>query len=68
MTRLLGYALLALPLLEPAAAFWPFKPKRFAAETLIDAGPLGLEGVKGRVVAVGDWNGDQKCVGTFEFY
>lgn len=45
-----------------ASLLWPFREKRFKAEKLIDAGPLGLEGVQGRVVALGDWNGDQQCV------
>ncbi|KAK4688706.1 integrin alpha FG-GAP repeat containing protein 1, partial [Tremellales sp. Uapishka_1] len=40
-------------------ALWPFKQKRFTAEAFINAGPLGLEDLDGRVVAVGDWNGDQ---------
>jgi integrin alpha FG-GAP repeat containing protein 1 len=47
-------------LLPSANAIWPFRQKRFVAEALIDAGPLGLEAMTGRVVAVGDWNGDQK--------
>lgn len=45
-------------------ALWPFGQKRYTEEALIDAGPLGVEGV-GRVVAVGDWNGDQQCVSLF---
>lgn len=53
-------ACLALLLLPLTTAVWPFKEKRFTAEALIDAGPLGLENVDGRVVAVGDWNGDKK--------
>ena len=51
---------LAIVELCPAAAIWPFDQNRFVIEALIDAGPLGLEEVTGRVVAVGDWNGDQK--------
>jgi integrin alpha FG-GAP repeat containing protein 1 len=48
--------------LAPAAnaSWWPFKPKRFTSEAFIDAGSLGLEGIKGRVVAMGDLNADQK--------
>lgn len=53
-------ASLALLLLPFAKAIWPFQHKRFSAEALIDAGQLGFEGVDGRVVAVGDWNGDKK--------
>lgn len=41
------------------AAFWPFGQKRFKANALIGAGPLGLDEVDGRVVAFGDFNGDQ---------
>jgi len=62
-TRLGPLALVTAALaLAPAAnaLWWPFKPKRFTSEALINAGSLGLEGVKGRVVALGDYNGDQK--------
>ncbi len=45
----------------PAVAIWPFPPKRFSGNSLIDAGSLGLSG-EGRVVAFGDFNGDQLCV------
>jgi hypothetical protein len=62
MTRLAALGLIALVLPELASALWPFKQKRFSAEALIDAGPVGLEDIAGRVAAVGDWNGDQKCV------
>jgi len=40
-------------------AMWPFSEQRAAEESLVDAGSLGIEGT-GRVVAVGDWNGDQQ--------
>ncbi|EIW70623.1 hypothetical protein TREMEDRAFT_28893 [Tremella mesenterica DSM 1558] len=54
---------LTLPVLTifalPTRALWPFKQKRFVAEAFIDAGPLGLEDATGRVIAMGDWNGDQ---------
>jgi integrin alpha FG-GAP repeat containing protein 1 len=53
-------ASLTLLLLPFVKAIWPFQQKRFSAEALIDAGQLGFEGVDGRVVAVGDWNGDKK--------
>ncbi|GFZ43951.1 hypothetical protein JCM24511_01671 [Saitozyma sp. JCM 24511] len=59
MTRLAALGLVALVLPELASALWPFKQKRFSAEALIDAGPVGLEDIAGRVAAVGDWNGDQ---------
>ncbi|OCF36855.1 hypothetical protein I316_01452 [Kwoniella heveanensis BCC8398] len=52
--------LLILATATGVEAIWPFKEKRFKDEAFIDAGSLGLEGVKGRVVATGDWGGDQK--------
>jgi len=42
-------------------AMWPFPPKRFKGNALLSAGSLGLE-TDGRVVALGDFNGDQLCV------
>lgn len=42
-------------------AIWPLSQKRYTEEALIDAGTLGVEEV-GRVVAVGDFNGDQQRV------
>lgn len=48
-------------LVFPTVAIWPFPPKRFSGNSLIDAGSLGLSG-EGRVVAFGDFNGDQLCV------
>ncbi len=53
-------ALVLAALLEPAAAFWPFKQRHLVAEALVNAGPLGLDGVGGRVVGIGDWNGDKQ--------
>lgn len=50
---------LVLVYLESATAAWPFKQEKFTGETLIDAGSLGVN-VTGRVVALGDWDGDQK--------
>ena len=44
--------------LSPSLAIWPFPPKRFTENSLIDAGALGLSG-DGRVVAFGDFDGDQ---------
>ncbi|KDR81920.1 hypothetical protein GALMADRAFT_240232 [Galerina marginata CBS 339.88] len=43
---------------SPALAIWPFPPKRFTGNSLMDAGSLGLTG-DGRVVAFGDFDGDQ---------
>ena len=41
-------------------AMWPFPPKRFKGNALLSAGSLGLD-TDGRVVALGDFNGDQLC-------
>ncbi|TFK59480.1 hypothetical protein BDN72DRAFT_780663 [Pluteus cervinus] len=38
------------------SAIWPFPPKRFTGNALIDAGSLGIDS---RVIAFGDFNGDQ---------
>ncbi|WVQ99391.1 hypothetical protein IAU59_006524 [Kwoniella sp. CBS 9459] len=59
-SRLLLLLLLLSATATRVEAVWPFKEKRFNDEAFIDAGSLGFEGVKGRVVATGDWNGDQK--------
>ena len=45
-----------------AQAIWPFSPKRFKSNALIGAGSLGLEALDGRIVAFGDFNGDQSQV------
>jgi hypothetical protein len=45
-------------------AMWPFTEQveqPYVAEGMVDAGSLGIEGT-GRVVAVGDWDGDQQYV------
>jgi integrin alpha FG-GAP repeat containing protein 1 len=42
----------------PANAIWPFKPKRFRGNSLIQAGSMGVD-ANSRVVAFGDFNGDQ---------
>lgn len=60
---LLLYSLANLCLIPPCMAIWPFPPKRFTGNSLIDAGALGLSG-DGRVVAFGDFSGDQLCVFT----
>ncbi|KAJ7778659.1 hypothetical protein DFH07DRAFT_730793 [Mycena maculata] len=39
-------------------AVWPFPPKRFSGNSLVDAGSMGIN-VQGCVVAFGDFNGDQ---------
>lgn len=59
----LGHLALLGALATGADALWPFKPKRFTAEAFLDAGSLGLDdAVRGRVLAIGDVNGDQKWV------
>jgi len=58
--RTAGTILVTLVLfLHPVAALWPFQQKRFTAEAFVDAGSLGVN-TTGRVVALGDWDGDQK--------
>ncbi|KAK2460674.1 hypothetical protein APHAL10511_007144 [Amanita phalloides] len=54
---MLLYLICAL-LSSPVGAIWPFPQKRFTKNTLIDAGSMGLDG-NARVVAFGDFNGDQ---------
>lgn len=54
------FLLIAILHIRDVHALWPFKQKRYTSEAFINAGPLGLEGVGGRVVAVGDWDGDQQ--------
>ncbi|KAJ6570286.1 hypothetical protein DFH09DRAFT_1154556 [Mycena vulgaris] len=52
-------AILALACLpDTAVAMWPFPPKRFSGNSLVDAGSMGIN-VQGRVIAFGDFNGDQ---------
>ncbi|KAI6097916.1 hypothetical protein EV401DRAFT_2040044 [Pisolithus croceorrhizus] len=58
-TQLSCRALLSILLLAtPVLSIWPFSPKRFSKSSLIQAGSLGLDD-GGRVVAFGDFNGDQ---------
>jgi hypothetical protein len=47
--------------LPSTSAMWPFPPKRFKGNALLGAGSLGLD-TDGRVIALGDFNGDQLCV------
>ncbi|KAJ7581491.1 hypothetical protein C8J56DRAFT_833576 [Mycena floridula] len=53
MALLLLLALVA----SPVFGIWPFPPKRFTGNSLVDAGSMGL--IADRVVAFGDFNGDQ---------
>jgi integrin alpha FG-GAP repeat containing protein 1 len=57
--KLPGFLVPASLLATSASAFWPFPAKRFKANGLISAGGLGLENEQGRVVALGDLDGDQ---------
>ncbi|KAH7928183.1 integrin alpha N-terminal domain-containing protein [Leucogyrophana mollusca] len=43
---------------SPVASIWPFPPKRFTKNSLMEAGSMGLDD-GGRIVAFGDFNGDQ---------
>jgi len=45
-------------LVPQLAAIWPFPPKRFTGNSLIGAGSMGISDGE-RVVAFGDFNGDQ---------
>ncbi|KAF8214026.1 hypothetical protein K438DRAFT_1802750 [Mycena galopus ATCC 62051] len=57
--RKLYSVLLALSCLtDNGLAMWPFPPKRFSGNSLVDAGSMGIT-VQGRVIAFGDFNGDQ---------
>ncbi|ESK92238.1 t-cell immunomodulatory protein [Moniliophthora roreri MCA 2997] len=46
-----------ISLILPCSAIWPFPPKRFSGNSLVDAGSLGLTAE--RAIAFGDFNGDQ---------
>jgi hypothetical protein len=51
--------LLSVSALSPAVlAIWPFPERQYKVEGWIDSGQLGLD-IKGSVVALGDWDGDQ---------
>ena len=56
-----GLLLPLLLLIPQCAAVWPFTHERFTKNSLIDAGTRGLSGDE-RVIAFGDFNGDQLCV------
>lgn len=61
--RRMRKSLVVLILIDCVSAFdlWPFKPKKFSGTTLVGAGSLGLTNDE-RVVAFGDFNGDQLSV------
>lgn len=50
--------LVACFLALPTSALWPFPPKRFSGNSLLKAGPMGVDD-NDRVIAYGDFNGDQ---------
>ena len=51
--------LLSVSALSPAVlAIWPFPERQYKVEGWINSGQLGLD-IKGSVVALGDWDGDQ---------
>lgn len=58
--------LLLSTLLQPApvSGFWPFANKRFKGNALIQAGTLGLDKSVGRIIAFGDFDGNQLCAPT----
>ncbi|KAG1748835.1 uncharacterized protein EDB91DRAFT_1111126 [Suillus paluster] len=54
-----AYLVLSLLLLSsPVASIWPFPPKRFTKNSLMEAGSAGINDGD-RIVAFGDFNGDQ---------
>ncbi|KIJ44161.1 hypothetical protein M422DRAFT_30662 [Sphaerobolus stellatus SS14] len=52
------HSFLIFALASYTLAVWPFPPKRFTGNSLVEAGALGLD-PKSRLVAFGDLNGDQ---------
>ncbi|KAH9918403.1 integrin alpha N-terminal domain-containing protein [Epithele typhae] len=42
----------------PSFAIWPFPPKRFSGNALLNAGSMGV-GPESSIIAFGDFNGDQ---------
>ena len=61
LTELLLLTLSLAPL--HTNAIWPFPPKRFSANSLLEAGSMGLD-TNDRVIAYGDFNGDQLYVNS----
>lgn len=59
--RCLTKLLCASLYVSQALALWPFGPKRFTGNSLVDAGLAGVD-VNQRVIAFGDFNGDQLSV------
>ncbi|KIK98838.1 hypothetical protein PAXRUDRAFT_632706 [Paxillus rubicundulus Ve08.2h10] len=45
-------------IISPVSSMWPFQPKRFTKNSLMQTGSMGL-GDGDRIVAFGDFNGDQ---------
>jgi len=61
LSRLLLLLLSTLLRPEPAFTFLFFSSKRFKGNSLINAGALGLDELSGRIIAFGDFDGDQLC-------
>jgi len=53
-------ALLFLGLVSTTKAIWPFPSKRFPQDSLVGTGAMGIDDGQ-RIVAFGDFNGDQLC-------
>jgi hypothetical protein len=66
LSAALGILRVSCPLLflfaSQTTAIWPFPPKRFKSNALIGAGSLGLDKLQGRIIAFGDFDGDQLYV------
>lgn len=50
--------LVTLLFISPVWSIWPFSPKRFTKNALMEAGSMGLDDGD-RIIAFGDFNGDQ---------
>ena len=47
---------------QSSAALWPFSGQRFTGNSMISAGSLGITNNGQRILAYGDFNGDQLYV------
>jgi integrin alpha FG-GAP repeat containing protein 1 len=53
-------SLLLLCLISSSTAIWPFPSKRYTGDSLLGTGSMGIGDNDGeRIVAFGDFNGDQ---------
>ena len=64
LLALVTFCTFVFALASQATAIWPFPPKRFTGNTLLGAGTMGLNDDE-RVIAFGDFNGDQSSVFIF---